>query len=255
MTSLSPDRATWFEECWTRMTARDASADGQFFYSVRTTGVYCRPSCAARRPNKRNVAFHLTAREAEQLGFRPCKRCRPDLTPAARAPRRSRRETIHFARSNSKLGHVLVAWSDKGVCAILMQDRAEALTEELGTLFPKANLIEDSSRKSDLAPVLRIVNDPRLASGLSLDVRGTPFQRRVWQALGAIPAGSTASYAEIARRIGAPRSVRAVARACASNVLAMAIPCHRVVRSDGALSGYRWGVERKRKLLESEALR
>ena len=246
MTSLSPDHAAWFNECWTRMTARDASADGQFFYSVRTTGVYCRPSCASRRPKKGNVAFHRTAREAERLGFRPCKRCRPDLP---------RRETIHFARGNSKLGHVLVAWSDKGVCAILMQDRAEALTEELGTLFPKANLIEDISRKSALAPVLRIVNDPRLAGDLSLDVRGTTFQRRVWQALGAIPAGSTASYAEIARRIGAPRAVRAVARACASNALAVAIPCHRVVRNDGALSGYRWGIDRKRRLLESEALR
>jgi AraC family transcriptional regulator of adaptative response/methylated-DNA-[protein]-cysteine methyltransferase len=175
--------------------------------------------------------------------------------PATKALRHSPRETIHFARGNSKFGHALVAWSGKGVCAILMQDNVQALTEELSTLFPKADLIEDISRGNAFARVLKIVDNPRLAGDVPLDVRGTTFQRRVWRALGAIPVGSTASYAEIARTIGAPRAVRAVARACASNVLAVAIPCHRVVRSDGALSGYRWGIDRKRKLLESEARR
>ncbi len=337
---------------WARVAARDRSADGEFFYSVKTTGVYCRPSCAARLADPKNVGFHATATDAEAAGFRPCKRCRPDRPPleeqyaatVAEACRMIERadepptlavlakaaglSTFHFHRifkaitgvtpkgyamahrssrvrdqlsrsstvteaiydsgfnSNSRfyeksdqilgmtpsdyragganteirfavgecsLGSILVATSPKGVCAILMGDDPDALLRDLQDRFPSADLIGgDAKFESLIAKVVGFVEAPALGLDLPLDVRGTVFQQRVWQALREIPAGSTASYTEIATRIGAPSSVRAVARACASNALAVAIPCHRVVRIDGALSGYRWGVERKRALLEKE---
>jgi AraC family transcriptional regulator of adaptative response/methylated-DNA-[protein]-cysteine methyltransferase len=338
---------------WADVAARNAKADGKFFYSVRTTGVYCRPSCAARLAKPENVAFHLTRADAERAGFRPCKRCRPDqpalaeqhaslvaemcriiesaekepsldalarkagmsafhfhrvfkavtgVTPKAYASahrakrvrnelRRSQtvteaifdagfnsggrfyetsrhllgmtptdyraggaRAEIRFAVGECSLGSILVAKSQKGVCAILLGDDPDALVRDLQDRFPRATLIGgDEAFEKLVAKVVGFVEAPGKGLDLPLDVRGTAFQQSVWQALQKIPAGSTASYAEIARRIGAPHSVRAVAQACGANALAVAIPCHRVIRNDGALAGYRWGVERKRALLEREA--
>jgi len=347
-------QATSGDSRWAQVQARDASADGQFFYSVRTTGVYCRPSCAARPARPENVAFHLTTADAESAGFRPCKRCKPDqaplaeqhagliarlcklieqaevtptldqlaeqagmssfhlhrvfkavtgLTPrayaAAHRGQRVRSELnragatvtdaiygagyssngrfyaeadgllgmtptafraggrdaeIRFAIGQCSLGAILVAASERGVCAILLGDDPDALARDLQDRFPKATLIgADAAFEATVAQVVGLVEAPRLGHALPLDVRGTAFQQRVWQALQQIPAGETASYAEVAQRIGAPTSMRAVAQACGANALAVAIPCHRVVRSDGALSGYRWGVERKRTLLDREA--
>lgn len=338
---------------WSAIVGRDRSADGSFYYSVRSTGVYCRPSCAARLANPKNVRFHASPAEAEAEGFRPCKRCRPDqpplevqhaatvtracrqieaaetaptldqlakaaglsphhfhrvfkavtgLTPKAYAtahrgqrlreglggdatvteaiydagfnassrfyetsdallgmtPTRYRAggagAQIHFAIGQCSLGAILVARSDKGVCAILMGDDPAALLTDLQDRFPKAALVGgDAGFEALVARVVGLVEAPNVGLDLPLDVRGTAFQQRVWQALRAIPSGQTASYADIAASIGAPKAVRAVAQACAANALAIAIPCHRVVRSDGALSGYRWGVERKRILLDREA--
>ena len=338
---------------WAAVQARDARADGSFFYSVRTTGVYCRPSCAARQARPENVAFHASAAEAERAGFRPCKRCKPDqpslaeqhaalvtaacrlieqaettptleqlarptglspfhfhrvfkavtgVTPkqyaTAHRSRRVRNELergasvteaifdagynassrfyetanqvlgmtpssyraggadneIRFAIGECSLGAILVAQSERGVCAILLGDDPDALARDLQDRFPKARLIGgDHDYERLVAQVVGFVEAPAIGLDLPLDVRGTAFQQRVWQALREIPAGSTASYGEIARRIGAPTAARAVAQACASNLLAVAIPCHRVVRNDGGLSGYRWGVPRKRALLQREA--
>lgn len=338
---------------WTAVVARDHGADGKFFYSVRTTGVYCRPSCGSRHARPENVQFYASAADAERAGFRPCKRCKPDqpplgrqhaakvakicrliesageapsladlagraglsayyfhrvfkavtgLTPrayaAAHRAKRVRSELersgtvteaiygagfgsngrfyetsdavlgmtpsnyragganteIRFAIGECSLGSILVARSERGICAILLGDDPGALARDLQDRFPRANLIGgDRGFEKLVAKVVGFVEAPALGLDLPLDVRGTAFQQRVWQALRKIPAGSTASYTEIAKRIGSPKSVRAVAQACAANVLAVAIPCHRVVRNDGALSGYRWGVERKRALLRREA--
>ncbi|MEO8499888.1 MAG: bifunctional DNA-binding transcriptional regulator/O6-methylguanine-DNA methyltransferase Ada [Vicinamibacteria bacterium] len=340
------------EDCWAAVVHRDARADGVFYYSVRTTGVYCRPSCAARLARRENVRFHASTEDAEAAGFRPCKRCRPNerplaarraeaiaqacrlieeaedapdmdtiaaavgmsrfhfqrvfrtitgLTPKAYAVahranrvreqlKRSPTVTdaiyeagfnsngrfyatadrmlgmkptdfreggsnlvIRFAIGETSLGPVLVAASEKGVCSILFGDDPGALAEDLQTRFPKARLVGgDRSFEKWVAKVVGFVEAPRLGLDLPLDIRGTVFQRRVWKALLEIPIGSTASYAEVAKKVGAPKSARAVAQACASNRLAVAIPCHRVVRNDGDLSGYRWGVERKRTLLSRE---
>jgi len=345
--------ATVNDPRWAAVAARDAKADGKFVYSVKTTGVYCRPSCAARRAQPENVQFHATAADAERAGFRPCKRCKPDraslaeqqadkvaelcrlidnaetvpsletlathaglsvyhlhrvfkavtgLTPrayaAAHRANRVRAELdrsstvtdaiygagyssngrfyeeangvlgmtptnyraggtnmdIRFAVGECSLGSILVATSDRGVCAILLGDDPDELARELQDRFPRAMLIGgDAGFEELVAKVVGLVESPRLGLDLPLDVRGTAFQQRVWQALREIPAGKTVSYTEIAKRIGVPKSVRAVAQACSANPLAVAIPCHRVVRHDGGLSGYRWGVERKRALLEREA--
>jgi AraC family transcriptional regulator of adaptative response/methylated-DNA-[protein]-cysteine methyltransferase len=162
--------------------------------------------------------------------------------------------SIRFAVGQCSLGSILVAASEKGICTISLGDDAEVLTRDLQDRFPHANLIGgDSEFERWMAQVVGLVEEPRLGFDLPLDIRGTAFQQRVWQALSEIPAGSTLSYADVARKLGTPRAVRAVAQACAANALAVAIPCHRVVRTDGALSGYRWGVERKRALLEREA--
>ena len=338
---------------WAAVMARDKSFDGTFYFSVATTGVYCRPSCAARRPKRENVRFHSTCADAAAAGFRPCKRCRPDapaldqqhavkvaqacrmiedsdeqptldeladavgmspyhfhrifkaaagVTPKAYAmAHRHKRvreklkssnsvtEAIYDAGFNSSgrfyasssqvlgmtpgdfrkggqnaelrfaigtcsLGKVLVAASGKGVAAILMGDDAAALVRDLKERFPRAELIGgDPGFEQLVAKVVAFVEAPSTALDLPLDVRGTALQHRVWAALRDIAPGSTASYAEIAKRIGEPKAVRAVAGACAANPLAVAIPCHRALRSDGALSGYRWGVERKRALLDREA--
>ena len=163
---------------------------------------------------------------------------------------------IAFAVGECSLGSILVARSERGVCAIFIGDDPDRLARDLQDRFPHARLVgSDPAFDQLVAQVVGFVEAPNLGLDLPLDVRGTAFQQRVWQAMGAIPAGTTMSYTELARRIGAPRSVRAVAAACAANLLAVAIPCHRVVRHDGALSGYRWGVERKRALLERESAR
>ncbi|MEO6181940.1 MAG: bifunctional DNA-binding transcriptional regulator/O6-methylguanine-DNA methyltransferase Ada [Verrucomicrobiota bacterium] len=340
------------DERWNAMAYRDANADGKFYYSVKTTGVYCRPSCAARLARRENVQFHNSCEEAESAGFRACKRCRPNgpslteqytstvagachtietadelpsldvmakaagmsrfhfhrvfkkiagLTPKAYAtahraermraelPKRNTvteaiygagfnsngrfyaesskmlgmspkkyREggigtVIRFAVGESSLGSILVASSEKGVCAISLGDDPNELVQEFQNGFPKAQLIGgDKNFERVVAQVIGFVEAPQLGLNLPLDVRGTVFQQRVWKALCKIPVGSTASYAEIAKRIGAPKAIRAVAGACAANVIAVAIPCHRVLRNDGKLSGYRWGVERKRSLLKKE---
>ncbi len=343
---------------WAAVQRRDHVADGHFVFSVKTTGVYCRPSCAARPARRENVAFHATPADAQRAGFRPCKRCRPDDPPrAAReaaliadacrsieaaieaggeeprlavlagkagisphhfhrmfrriagvtpksyaAAQRQRRvqaslsagsrvtETIYDAGFNSSsrfyeaapgmlgmtpsayrkggqgevmwhamgrcsLGGVLVAATERGVCSIMLGDNPAELVEDLKTRFPKARLVEAEPGFADwVAKVVRFVDDPARAEGLGLplDIRGTAFQRRVWEALRRIPAGRTATYGELAASLGVPRAVRAVAGACAANKIAVAIPCHRVIGSDGRLTGYRWGVERKRRLLERE---
>jgi AraC family transcriptional regulator of adaptative response/methylated-DNA-[protein]-cysteine methyltransferase len=203
---------------------------GKNFYSVRTTCVYCRPSCAAR-PKMENVRFHATKEDAERAGFRPCKRCRPE------------REALRYAIGETWLGLTLVAESGKGVCAMLFGTSRNALKRDLRRRFKDEALIETARKLDPFAAGM----------GLALDLRGTAFQKRVWESLRKIPKGRTASYADIARAIGRPRAVRAVAQACAANPLAVAVPCHRVVRSDGSLSGYRWGTERKKRLLAREA--
>jgi AraC family transcriptional regulator of adaptative response/methylated-DNA-[protein]-cysteine methyltransferase len=244
--------ATIDDPRWLRVLARDVSADGEFFYSVGTTGVFCRPSCASRRARPEHVAFHSTAEDAQRAGFRPCKRCRPDrMTARAHA---MAAEGIRYAIVTSSLGNILVARSEGGVCAILLGDDAAALKRELRERFPAAALREDAAGLATVAAQARaLIESPAAAEfDLPLDLRGTPFQDRVWRALREIPVGSAASYAQIAARIGAPGSARAVAQACGANPVAVAIPCHRVVRSDGALSGYRWGAQRKRALLQRE---
>ncbi|RKH04225.1 bifunctional DNA-binding transcriptional regulator/O6-methylguanine-DNA methyltransferase Ada [Corallococcus carmarthensis] len=345
--------ATLGDPRWAAVVARDGAADGRFFYSVRTTGVFCRPSCGARTPRPENVGFHSTVTAAEQAGFRACRRCKPGepslavkhadrvaelcrfiqaseqmpsleelaeraglspyhlhrvfkaatgLTPKgyAAAQRAERIRTgltkrgsvteaiydagfnssgrfyetssqvlgmtptnfragganteIRFAIAECSLGPILVATSDRGVCAILMGDDPDALAKDLQDRFPQATLVGGDAKFEQLvAKVVGFVEAPGVGLDLPLDVRGTAFQQRVWQALCEIPAGKTASYTDIAERIGSPKSVRAVAQACGANALAVVIPCHRVVRNDGALSGYRWGVERKRALLDREA--
>lgn len=345
--------ATVSDPRWAAIATRDTSADGTFWYSVRTTGVYCRPSCAARLPRPENVAFHATREDAERAGFRPCRRCRPDAPPLAEqhadtvatacrriesaesaptlaslasaagmsphhfhrvfkavtgltprayaAAHRAQRvrtaldatdsvtaaiydagyqssgrfyedaagvlgmtpsdwragganTAIRFAVGQCSLGAILVAASARGICAITLGDDPDELVRDLQDRFPRAELVGgDAAFEGVVAKVVGFVEAPGLGLDLPLDVRGTAFQQRVWQALRTIPAGATASYTEIAQRIGAPKSVRAVASACAANAIAVAIPCHRVVRTDGALSGYRWGVERKRALLDREA--
>lgn len=161
--------------------------------------------------------------------------------------------SIHFAIAQCSLGAVLVACSERGVCAILLGDEPQALLDDLHLRFPKAHLVgADAAFEQVVAKVLSFIETPKSGLDLPLDIRGTAFQQRVWQALGKIEPGTTASYAQVAASIGAPNAVRAVAGACAANALAVAIPCHRVVRTDGGLSGYRWGVERKRTLLDRE---
>src|ERR1700694_3659299 len=336
---------------WAAVVARDPKAT--FFYAVKTTGVYCRPCCAARLARPENVQSSRAFQDAQKAGCRPCKRCKPDqaspveqhtekiasacrliessetppslellaqhvglstyhfhrvfkaatgLTPKEYAAahrdnlvRKSLNKSdtvteaiydagynsnsrfyetsnqvlgmtpsnyrtggaqtdIRFAVGKCSLGSILVAQSDRGICALFLGDDPDSLVRDLQDQFPKANLIGgDAVFERLVAKVIGFVEAPALGLDLPLDVRGTAFQQRVWQSLRKIPAGSTASYAEVAKLIGSPNSVRAVAQACGANALAVAIPCHRVVRNDGGLSGYRWGVERKRVLLEKEA--
>ena len=163
-------------------------------------------------------------------------------------------DTISYATGESALGHVLVARSVSGVCAILIGADDDELVTDLAARFPKAELVvNEAVVHEDQAKVTRFVNKPTEGLDLPLDLRGTPFQRRVWEALRAIPVGTTVTYSELAKSIGAPNAIRAVAGACAANPVALAVPCHRVVGSDGDLTGYYWGIERKRELIKMEA--
>ncbi|HEX5379079.1 MAG TPA: bifunctional DNA-binding transcriptional regulator/O6-methylguanine-DNA methyltransferase Ada, partial [Phenylobacterium sp.] len=190
-----------------------------------------------------NSGGRFYAQSADVLGMTP-----------TRFRKGGERTTIRFAIGECSLGSILVAATDKGVCAILLGDDPDALVRDLQDRFDRAELIGgDTGFEGLVATVVGLVERPRQGAHLPLDVRGTAFQQRVWQALRDIKAGDTASYSDVAQAIGAPRAIRAVAQACAANHLAVAIPCHRVVRNDGALSGYAWGVERKRALLDREA--
>jgi AraC family transcriptional regulator of adaptative response/methylated-DNA-[protein]-cysteine methyltransferase len=162
--------------------------------------------------------------------------------------------TIYFALDKCSLGTILVAQSEKGICAVLLSDEAQFLIDDLQRRFPKATLVAgDNNFQKMVTHIVDVIEKPHLSFVLPLDIRGTLFQQRVWQALQQIPVGETRSYSDIAEAIGAPKAVRAVAGACAANAIAIIIPCHRVVRNDGNLSGYRWGVERKQKLLQQES--
>jgi AraC family transcriptional regulator of adaptative response/methylated-DNA-[protein]-cysteine methyltransferase len=227
---------------WAAGRARDRKADGHFYTAVRTTGVYCLPSCSGR-PKRQNVEYHQTAESARAAGFRPCKRCRPDEL-----------ELLRYASAPTELGLVTAAVSGKGLKAVVFAENPAEALADLERRFPRARFSED---QTGLAPVLAeisgLVVRPSASTRLKLDAHGTELQEKVWAALRDIPAGRTASYAEVARAIGRPEAVRAVAQACGANPLAVVTPCHRVVRSDGSLSGYRWGVDRKRALLAREA--
>jgi AraC family transcriptional regulator of adaptative response/methylated-DNA-[protein]-cysteine methyltransferase len=203
------------------------------FNAVKTTRIYCRPSCSAQ-PKPENVTAYPTREAAEDAGFRACKRCRPDLG-----------EELRFATARTALGTVLVAAGDGGVRTVLMGASASEAERELHDLHPGAFIRRDSKVRGLAA---RILDAPEV----DLDMRGTAFQLEVWRKLLEIPRGETRSYTRLAAEIGRPRSVRAVAHACASNRLGVLVPCHRVLRTDGSLAGYRWGLERKRALLEAE---
>ncbi|MCF3935922.1 bifunctional DNA-binding transcriptional regulator/O6-methylguanine-DNA methyltransferase Ada [Acuticoccus sp. M5D2P5] len=338
---------------WAALVARDKEADGTFVFAVVTTGVYCRPSCAARRPLRKNVRFFALGREAEAAGFRPCKRCRPNemsvhqkvalaveaacrrieaaddvptldalaaeagmsayhfhrqfkahtgLTPkaygdAARARRAHTAlaaggrvtmsafesgfgslsrfydtaverfgmvpsavkaggagEVIVTAQRRSALGVVTAAFSRRGVASVRLSDSAAEGAAAVAAQFREALLIEGGADfDALLAEIVAAVEEPAKAAEMPLDIRGTAFEERVWAALRKIPVGTTATYGEIAATIGRPTAHRAVAKACGANTLAILVPCHRVIRADGSLAGYRWGVERKRALLATEA--
>ena len=226
------------------------------------TGVTPKAYADAHRARKVREALGSGQRVTEALhkaGFQAPSRfyegARQRLGMAPRTFQTGGQDTlIHFAVAQSSLGAVLVAASPMGVCAIALGDDADALTRELQDHFPRAELVGgDTDFERLVAQVVGLVEMPSQSHTLPLDIRGTAFQQRVWQALRDIPPGQTVSYTELAERIGSPASVRAVARACAANALAVAVPCHRVVRLDGSLSGYRWGVARKQALLTREA--
>jgi AraC family transcriptional regulator of adaptative response/methylated-DNA-[protein]-cysteine methyltransferase len=247
-TSPATDSAAPLDDRWAAVTARDRRADGEFVYAVRTTGVYCRPSCPSRAARRENVTFHDTTHQARAAGFRACRRCRPDESSLEPPGQR-----IRFAVQSCALGLLLVAATPKGVCSIEFGDAAPKLIERLRERFPKAVFeADDAALRQWVGAMLAWLDRPAGLPDLPLDIQGTVFRQRVWQALRAIPVGATTSYARLAESIGEPRAARAVAQACASNPLAVAVPCHRVVRSDGALSGYRWGTARKAELLRRE---
>ncbi|HYE26105.1 MAG TPA: bifunctional DNA-binding transcriptional regulator/O6-methylguanine-DNA methyltransferase Ada [Clostridia bacterium] len=338
------------EQRWQSVLARDRSADGSFYYAVRSTGVYCRPTCPSRRPKRENVTFFATTEAAERAGFRACGRCRPTETPRAseaveraceyirahadesvsldqisqfagmtkfhlirvfraalgvtpreylRSIRNARMKNglvvqdkvidaifdagfsstsrayeqaavglgmtpsaykaggkgmrISYAVFESKIGHVLIACTERGVCAVRLGDSSEKLVRELATEFHSAALKHDPEA---LSPLFRKIESYLAGQStgidLPLDIRATAFQARVWQALRQTRPGDTLTYSELAQRLGTPRAVRAVARACATNPVALTVPCHRVIRRNGDLAGYRWGLERKKALLKLE---
>jgi AraC family transcriptional regulator, regulatory protein of adaptative response / methylated-DNA-[protein]-cysteine methyltransferase len=339
------------ERFWQATLHRDTRADGSFFFAVRSTHIYCRPSCPARRPLRRNTIFFRTTQDAEKQGFRPCRRCRPkqqdsaivlvqrvaaslansedeslrlgplaaqlDTTPA-QLRRAFRRATglspkefeqafrlakfkkmlregssvtdalyacgygsssrlyekansqlgmtpasyrkggegmqIGYTVANTSLGKVLVAATDRGVSAVYLGENEKALVDELRKEYAKAEIVrQPEGHENWLKEIVRRVEGNAPSLELPLDVQATAFQRRVWQELQRIPRGTTRTYTQVAKSLGKPRSVRAVARACATNPVSIVVPCHRVIRTDGALAGYRWGLSRKEKLLEREA--
>lgn len=228
---------------WDAMRAKDRAAEGAFYIGVRTTGVYCVASCGGR-PLRKNVAFYATREQCRAAGLRACLRCKPDIN----------RETLRWGIAETSLGLVLVARSDAGLRLVTLGDDAEALKADLEKRFKHARIVPDNAGlAADLKAVAKLIDRPDHRLALPIDDQGTELQKAVWAALREIPAGETASYADIARAIGRPSAFRAVAQACGANPLAVITPCHRVVRSDGGLSGYRWGVERKRALLAREA--
>jgi AraC family transcriptional regulator, regulatory protein of adaptative response / methylated-DNA-[protein]-cysteine methyltransferase len=334
---------------WQYVLARDARQDGRFVFAVRTTGVYCRPSCPSRRPRRDSVEFFPGPQQAERAGYRACLRCKPtEISTQARSVMRARqlldeaeglltlaelskragvspfhlqrlfkratglspREyqsarrmqqvkhglrkgddvttaiydagfgspsrlyekasqqlgmtpgayrrggagmTIQYAMVASPLGRMLVAATPRGLCAVRFGENAAEMERALREEFRAAEIHrDDAALQPYLQPLLASLRGERTSIDVPLDVRATAFQRKVWDALRQIPSGQTRSYTEVARAIGDAKAVRAVARACASNPVALAVPCHRVVRSDGQLAGYRWGIERKKKLLEQE---
>ena len=329
---------------WQAVLARDRRFDGAFVYAVRSTGIYCRPSCASRRPRRTQVTFFPIPEAAEREGFRACRRCHPadasgtdpavalvreacraldagqspaaeprrlarafkrvlGITPRAYADARrlarfkhelQRRKSVTpalyeagygstsrvyerthaqlgmtpatYARGGAgvgiayvtvptSLGRLLVAATERGVCRVSLGDGTEALTADLLAEFPEARVVQDKSGKLHgwVTSILAYLDGREPDLQLPLDIRATAFQRRVWQELQRIPFGETRTYSQIAQRVGNPKATRAVARACASNPVALAIPCHRVVSKDGTPGGYRWGVERKEWLLERES--
>lgn len=344
--------ATRDQNFWQAVVDRDRSHDGRFVFAVSTTGVYCRPSCAAKRPRRENVTFYTTPEQAERAGYRACLRCRPraisanpqldrvreicryiernldepmtlhrlarafhqsafhlqrtfksvlGVTPRAYAdscrmnqlkrnlqaghavtramydagyssssrlyertssqlgmtPDKYRRGAIatriRYTFADSPLGRMLVAATDKGLCAIQFGDSEEQLMQGLKHEFPFAQQQrEDHGLRAWTETLLARLRGQKLNSALPLDIQATAFQRRVWEYLQTIPYGSTRSYSEVANAIGEPKATRAVAQACASNRIAVAVPCHRVIRQDGDLGGYRWGIERKEMLLALE---
>jgi AraC family transcriptional regulator, regulatory protein of adaptative response / methylated-DNA-[protein]-cysteine methyltransferase len=343
------DMQTELHNKWQQVLARDARQDGRFVFAVRTTGVFCRPSCPSRRPRRDSVEFFSGPREAERAGYRACLRCKPtqiseraqhvlrarqlldnaegvvtlaqlskrvglspfhlqrlfkratglspreyqsarrmqhikaglrkgeDVTTAlydagfgspsrlyenasqqlGMTPGTYRRggegAAITFAITPTPLGHMLVAATERGLCAVRFGESATELEHGLRQEFHAAQLRRDDAALGPyVEPLLASLRGGKTTIDLPLDIRATAFQKKVWETLQQIPRGETRSYSEVAREIGDPRAVRAVARACASNPVAVAVPCHRVVRSDGALAGYRWGVERKKKLLDAE---
>jgi len=339
---------------WNAVIARDPARDGEFVFAVSSTGVYCRPSCAARRPRRENVQFFLRPEQAERAGYRACLRCRPKsfsgnsqsdgvkaicrfieqhldepltldrlgkefhqspfhlqrrfkqvlgITPRAYAdscrlrllkrnlqagdsvtramydagygsssrlyektasqlgmtPDKYRRgaiaATIRYTCADSPLGRMLIAATERGICSIQFARTDGELLEGLKHEFPFASRkLDEGGLQSWVSALLRHMSGKDLDSfpSLPLDIRATAFQRRVWTYLQSIPFGATRSYSQVAKAIGRPRAVRAVARACATNPVAVAIPCHRIVRQDGSVSGYRWGIERKQALLAME---
>ncbi|WP_238324599.1 bifunctional DNA-binding transcriptional regulator/O6-methylguanine-DNA methyltransferase Ada [Pseudacidobacterium ailaaui] len=339
-----------WEQAWQMVESRQASADMLFVYAVRSTGIYCRPSCPSRRPSRASVEFFATCELAECAGYRACKRCLPNqqrpeiriLTMAcdyieenldctiqlkklgsilglsafhsqrlfrkylgisprqyqqARRMERFRQRllgrdsvttalyeagfasssrlyesaeahlgmtpteyrkggrdiTIHYTIVDSPLGKMLVAATELGLCAIAFGSLASELEDELASRFPLATLQRDTEGLGvTVQKILAQMTEHPVALELPLDVRATAFQRRVWEALRRIPRGETRTYSQIAQEIGQPRAIRAVARACAANPVAVVVPCHRVIGSDGTLTGYRWGLERKKTLLELE---
>ena len=345
--------ATWIsdDQRWDAVTRREPQADGAFFYAVKTTGVFCRPSCASRQPRRENVAFFADAAAARAAGFRDCKRCQPgglprelaivnracaalDADPQQRltlaqlsdavhvspfhlqrlfkrvvgvsprqyqaaqrgaalrdalqsgsdvtratldagfgspsrmydsasaelgmAPSAYRRKgaglTVRYACASTSLGFVLVAATDKGICKIGFGDDEAMLADDLRGEFANADLLEDTGRLAPfIAQIDAYLRGSRQDFDLPLDIAATAFRQRVWDALRRIPYGETRSYSDIAEAVGSPRAVRAVASACATNPVALAIPCHRVVQKGGALAGYRWGLPRKAALLDNEA--
>jgi len=345
----SVDMQTELQNKWQQVLARDARQDGRFVFAVRTTGVYCRPSCPSRRPRRDSVEFFAEPREAERAGYRACLRCKPtqiseqaqhvlrtrqlldnaegvvtlaqlskrvglspfhlqrlfkratglspreyqsarrmqhvktglrngdDVTTAlydagfsssSRLYENANRQlgmtpgtyrrggagaTVTFAIANTPLGHMLVAATERGLCAVRFGDSAGELERGLREEFHAAELRRNAAEMGRyVEPLLASLRGENTTVDLPLDVRATFFQKKVWETLRQIPRGETRSYTQVAREIGDPTAVRAVARACATNPVAIAVPCHRVVRSDGDLAGYRWGVERKKKLLAAE---